>query len=596
PQFMTSSLPRHLSPGLKSKGSAPAFTTADYFDAFSSIDRNIRDLIDGFPRDPATADWLPYATDDAAPGLVSPVSTAPSQPPPPLPAADFSKEYATLPPSLDIIGHDGGDDEEATVAFLCSCLPHYEGRAPIYYDDLDSSLNAYLEDTWVDDDDALDGEEYVSDSAWDTPELLMPSGHDSLPSPQTLPGLSADAARISAYEEWIDFDELLPIIRNAVAPSKDIAEFRIGRRTETDFMLLYEVNSLPASGSGWVVQIPKHDVPQGVLESEILSVAYVGENTSLPISRVLSFDFSSANPVGVPYVIMQRMPGEPLADHWAHLGARQKRKVLDHIAEIVVQLSKLSFPAIGSLTIVNGSLAIGPLLHARQCENGYIQLDTALTDSNQAASHRYGPFTSTRAYYHAMIQASLDALQILEGFSGGEASLSQIELETYASLVNEFVVNDDCFVLMPESLDFHHFLIDPQTCNITAVVDWTFCGTRPLTSLVQPPPFTFDDTPRWEPTRLDARLAYRRNLVRYRQWFKAGLQKKAWATLGSDKSREMADLVRFGYWRYKFESDICENVQYTNPWTFRAIWEHVHDEQEFAVWVATAQARNLRLV
>ncbi|KAJ2077742.1 hypothetical protein H4R24_004947 [Coemansia sp. RSA 988] len=593
---MTSSLPQHLLPGLRSKGSAPAFSTADYFDAFSSIDRDIRDLIDGCPRDLATTDWLPYATEDAALGLESPVSTAPSQPPPLLHIADFSKEHAALPPSLDKIGHDGGDDEEATVAFLCSCLPHYEGSAPIYYDDLDSSLNAYLENTWGDDDDALDGEEYVSDSAWDTPEhLLMPSGHDSLPSPQTIPGLSANANKNSTYEEWINLDELLPIIRDAVAPGRSIAEFSIGKRTETDFMIFYEVDLLPPSKPGWLVQIPKHDVPQGVLESEILSVAYVAENTSIPVTRVLAYDFSTANPIGVPYVIMHRMPGEPLADHWVHLGARQKRRVLDQIAEIVVQLSRLSFPAIGSLTIANDSLAIGPLLHARQCENGYMQLDSFSTDSDERGSHRYGPFTSTHAYYHAMIQASLDALQVLEGYPVGESSLSQIELETYASLVNQFVINDGCFVLMPESLDFHHFLINPQTCNITAVVDWTFCGTRPLTSLVQPPPFTFDDTPRWEPTRLDDRMAYRRNLVRYRQWFRAGLQKKAWASLGTDKSREMADLVRFGYWRHKFESDICENIQYSNPWTFRAIWEHIYDEEEFAVWVATAQARNLRL-
>ncbi|PIA13841.1 hypothetical protein COEREDRAFT_83208 [Coemansia reversa NRRL 1564] len=596
-QFMTSSLSQHPSPGLRNKASAPAFTTADYFDAFSSIDRNIRDLIDGCPQVPDTADWLPCATETAIHGLESPVSTAPSQLLPPLSAVDSSKEYAALPPSLNISCHDVDDDEEAIVAFLCSCLPHYEGTAPIYYDDLDNSLNAYLESTWGDDDDVLGGEEHVPDSAWDTSELLQtPDKHDFPPSPQTLPGFSINDARIFTYERRIDFDELLLVIRDAVAPDKDVTDFRVGQLKETDFMLLYEVALVSESVLGWVVQIPKHDVPQGVLESEVLSVAYVGENTSIPVSDVLAYNFSADNPIGVPYVILQRMAGEPLSDHWTHLGARQKRKVLDHIAEIVVQLSRLTFPAIGSLIIANGSLAIGPLLHARQCENGYVQLDTIITGSNQSATHRYGPFTSTCTYYHAMIRASLDALQLLEEFTATEPSLSQIELETYASLVDQFVVNDDCFVLMPESLDFHHFLIDPQTCNITAVVDWTFCGTRPLTSLVQPPPFTFDDTPRWEPTRLDARLAYRRNLVRYRQWFKAGLQKKAWASLGTSKSREMADLVRFGYWRFKFESDICENVQYTNPWTFRAIWEHFHDKQEFAVWVATAQARNLRLV
>ncbi|KAJ1894146.1 hypothetical protein LPJ71_007038, partial [Coemansia sp. S17] len=145
-----------------------------------------------------------------------------------------------------------------------------------------------------------------------------------------------------------------------------------------------------------------------------------------------------------------------------------------------------------------------------------------------------------------MIAASLDALKVLESDDGSsEPSLDQIELETYSLLADRFVVSkydNGPFVLMPESFDLHHFVFDRRTCRLTGVIDWTYSSVRPFVTLVQPPSFTFDDTPRWEPHLLNARMSYRRNLVRYRQWFMSGLQKRAWAALGKEKSKELAQL------------------------------------------------------
>ncbi|KAJ2120269.1 hypothetical protein IW147_005235 [Coemansia sp. RSA 720] len=567
-------------PGLHAK--APDFSTAEYFDAFSSIDRNIRSMIDSSHRvqKPATAGGELRTQWEH--GLDSPVSATTLAPRPYTSDRQHypEKVFSRIPPGLDIVGSDG-DDEEATVAFLCSGLPHYEGPAPIHYDNLDMSLATYMEQR-DGHDHVTDDEEYVSDSAWGAEEQAL------LASPQTLRGVSIDAG-VAAYEGWIDFDELLDAAQEAIDETGHIL-CCMGQRTETDYMINYAIETDPPSEQAWIVQVPKPAVPQRMFESEVLSLAYINEHSRISVPAVLAYSFSSANAAGVPYAVLTKMPGESLADHWTHLKAQQKRRVLDHIAEVVVQLTRLQFSHIGSLGVNNGELAVGSLLDARQLEPGYAHVDSEM-------QNQYGPFSSTRQYYRAMIQASLAALSVLEGNCGEltEPSLDRIELETYMALAHKFVSeahNDGPFVLMPESLDMHHFQIDPQTCELTGVVDWTFCGTRPLATLVQPPAFTFDETPRWEPILLDARLAYRRNLVRYRQWFKAGLQKKAWAVLGKTASDELAHLVRLGYWRFKFEAEICEHVQYSNPWSFRAIWEHTHPNDEFAVWFATAQPKS----
>ncbi|KAI9503854.1 hypothetical protein BX070DRAFT_234748 [Coemansia spiralis] len=598
------------------------FSAAEYFDAFSTIDRSIRDLIDGqasliarLPHTPMSAharlntkDQLPldksacssrstsYIKQAGDPKHKSTGSSTTAVTRSIRSSSNLAKGFQGLPPCLDELTAPNGSDEDATVAFLCSGLPHYEGTAPINYGDLSVALDAYFQSRkasgrWLADDSGNDIEEYVPESAWDC-GLQQPL--QLLPSPQTLSGSPRDAG-VSAYEGWIDFDELIEVAQTALS-LPHASRIRLGQRTETDHMLLYPIEAPGADQ--WIVQIPKPSVLPLAFESEIVSLAYVGEHTDLPAPSILAYEFSSSNSVGVPYAIVAQMPGVPLASMWYGLGARQKRKVLDQIADVVVQLSQMQFPLIGSLIPKDGELIIGPLLSPRQTEFGYSKLDPGKSTSTSSAENlpvcnRYGPFPTTKVYFDALIQDSLDALSLLhsesqaESVAADELSLNKIELEAYRSFVGRFAdkYNEGPFVLMPESLDMHHFYFDSHTCQLTGLVDWTYASTRPLSSLAQAPSFVFDDTPRWEPVHLEARLAYRRNLVRYRQWFMNGLQKRAWAVLGKQKSDEMAQLVRTGYWRYKFEYEISESVQYSNPWTFRAIWEHLHPNEEFAVWV-----------
>ncbi|KAI8320902.1 hypothetical protein GQ54DRAFT_305184 [Martensiomyces pterosporus] len=588
-------------------GDSPTFSTAEYFNAFTDIDRSIRNLIDGSsgsvqssisPRGSATSAPLrPLTANNKS--RIEPSSPPESPSTTGSSAVAFQKpafpESSYMPPGLDSIEDDGEDDEAAAVAFLCSGLPHYEGNPPIQYDNLDESLAEFCDkrEDAASFGDTLENEEIVSEDAWE-PSAHKATQQQQLWSPQTLNGSPKEAAGLANYEGWIDFDELANIARR-VLPI-DNTECRIGRRTETDYMLLYAID---AGGSAndmdkrWHVQIPKPSVPPEVFESEVLSLAYVQQNTDLPVSTVWTYEFTASNSVGVPYAILSSMPGESLSVHWGVLDSREKRKILDQIADAVVQLSELEFPLIGSLVMSDDGATIGPLLDPRQGEAGYSDLDPAVhsvSDSDADCSPDGLP-------EH---RASKDALDILdcEGQSGdddyAEPSLDRIELEMYEQFVDRFVIDKydkGPFVLMPQSFDHHHFLIDRATGRLTGLVDWTYSSIRPLPSLIQPPSFAFDDTPRWEPTRLEARMAYRRNLVRYRQWFKAGLQKRAWAVLGKQKSEEFAELVCLGYWRYKFEYEAMENVQYNNPWTFRAIWEHLNPGQEFAIWFATSRSR-----
>ncbi|KAJ1881825.1 hypothetical protein H4R99_003164 [Coemansia sp. RSA 1722] len=528
---------------------ADAFLAAGYYDAFSNVDKDIRTLMDAAEPTAVSSDSDSQKTRDSHMTLL--------------------KDQRIQPPCLDGINSD--DEEEATVVFLCSGLPHYEGSASIDYSSLQTAFDGYAYDSDSDD------EEPVDESAWD-------NGNGQLMSPVTLADLPHDHG-LSAYEGWIDFEQLTEVV--GLALNVDTAMCRLGNRTETEYMLLYEIL---VNKEQWVAQIPKPSVPAGVFESEIITMAYVNENSPVPVPLVVASDFSSLNSVGVPYAIINKIPGDPLAKHWHGMDSRCKRKILDQIADVVVQLSQMRLSSVGSLVARDGELAVGPLLEPRHCEHGYMQLD------NIARGKYTGPFSSAIEYYRNLIQLSLDALEQIKHTHthSMEPSMDRIELTTYMEFVPEFsnVFGSNEFALMPRSLDLHNFIIDPVSLLIVGVVDWTFASSKPLSIVVQPPAFAFDDSPRWEPVGLEMRLRYRRNLVRYRRWFLEGLRKKAWATLGKQLSDDLAMVVDRGYWLYKFHYEISEHTLYSNPWSFRAIWEHLNPSKEFTIWFATAKSRS----
>ncbi|KAJ2787648.1 hypothetical protein GGI15_000536 [Coemansia interrupta] len=525
------------------------FRAADYFDAFSHVDKNIRSLMDVVA---AAAD--------------GPGSDSESQ------KTRSSQTANTIqPPCLANI--DGDSEEEATVAFLCSGLPHYEGPVAIDYDSLETSLDAYLQSTrgtcaGADDGDDDDDEEPVYEEAW---VVERRPRQEPQQSPQTLGGPAGDAGLL-AYEGWISFEALEEAARTALQlPAHQ--RCRLGSRTESEYMLHYAIETGPgAEAEQWTVQIPKPSVAADVFASELITMAYVREHSDVCVPQILASEMTSLNGAGVPYAIVERLAGEPLGRHWHGLSAHEKRRVLDQIADAVVQLSQLRLPRIGSLAARDGALVVGPLLDPRRAEPGYS--DAPL-----------GPFDTCAEYYTALIDASLAALEALEGPSA-EQSFDRMELLAYRRMAPRFAACSDGFALAPRALDLQHFLVDPATLRISGVVDWTFGGSRPLGSVVQAPAFTFDDAPRWEPVALDMRLRHRRNLVRYRRWFVSGLRKRAWAALGKQASEQLARLVDRGYWRFKYEHEIAEHVMYSNPWTFRAVWQHVHPDDEFAVWFA----------
>lgn len=83
--------------------------------------------------------------------------------------------------------------------------------------------------------------------------------------------------------------------------------------------------------------------------------------TQVPVPKVFDFDFCETNPVGVGYILMEKLPGRSL--HWSLATPEQRKKVVSQLANIYIELKAYPFDETGSIHHL-GSYDIG--LFARE--------------------------------------------------------------------------------------------------------------------------------------------------------------------------------------------------------------------------------------
>jgi hypothetical protein len=83
--------------------------------------------------------------------------------------------------------------------------------------------------------------------------------------------------------------------------------------------------------------------------SEVATLEYVRAHTDVPVPRVIAFDATRDNDVGLEWILMERLPGRPLEESWRTMTWEAKEAVVMRVAHIAAQLFRLRFPRIGNI-------------------------------------------------------------------------------------------------------------------------------------------------------------------------------------------------------------------------------------------------------
>ncbi|GJJ08576.1 hypothetical protein Clacol_002795 [Clathrus columnatus] len=149
-----------------------------------------------------------------------------------------------------------------------------------------------------------------------------------------------------------------------------------------------------------ILRLQLKSLPSYVMETEVATMRYLTTKTTIPVPRILHFNFDHDHPLGV-YMLSEKFEGIKLSTIFSSLSAKEQDFLVKQIAHWSIELFKHRFDTIGSLYIKeehdNLEFIVGPISHPL-----FYGEDRGNLSLNR------GPFHSSRAYFKACQQRELD--------------------------------------------------------------------------------------------------------------------------------------------------------------------------------------------
>ncbi|KAJ7051359.1 hypothetical protein C8F01DRAFT_1175148 [Mycena amicta] len=98
-----------------------------------------------------------------------------------------------------------------------------------------------------------------------------------------------------------------------------------------------------------VARVARRFMPRLKTESEIATLRYLREKTSLPVPEIHHYDSNPYNRLGGEYIIMSKAAGIPLSQAYHSMPYSKLVQLMDNLARLYIPLFGHRFPRIGSL-------------------------------------------------------------------------------------------------------------------------------------------------------------------------------------------------------------------------------------------------------
>lgn len=227
----------------------------------------------------------------------------------------------------------------------------------------------------------------------------------------------------------------------------------------------YHIEISFKDGVCWLARVRRFNVTSPPLElqnyimrSEIATLEFL-EETKVPAPKVFDFSLDEANPVGVRYILIEKLPGRSLS--WSVATREQRLKVIDQLADIYIELHAHPFPMMGSLDKIDSKLFIRPF--ARE----------SMADFGETGLKLLGPFLSSEQHYNAHLDLILDLIMRQEAYANRpiDAFLIHRYLQENILKILPSASLDDAFYLKHANEKGDQILVDDQF-RITGIIDW----------------------------------------------------------------------------------------------------------------------------
>ncbi|KAF4448495.1 Protein kinase-like domain protein [Fusarium austroafricanum] len=302
--------------------------------------------------------------------------------------------------------------------------------------------------------------EFHSCPKWKDAEAYIPLGQD------------AERRELTKLIKRINTDALEARASNLrQGMSCSVPPLQYDRATQRSVMggMNYHIEVRFSDGITWIARIrrfnatsPPPALRDYIIRSEVATLKFL-EKTNVPAPKVYDFALEEPdNPVGVGFILMEKLPGKSLL--WSLANEQQREKVISQLTDTFVELQKHPFDLLGSLDSPGG------------CHVGAFAREEP-TNFEQSEMRTTGPFSSEEEYHLASIQLILDLILRDEMYS--QRPVDAYLIHRYLIDIVPHVlpsVHDEKFYLKHADDKGDHILVDEEY-NITGIIDWEWAHT-----------------------------------------------------------------------------------------------------------------------
>lgn len=284
-----------------------------------------------------------------------------------------------------------------------------------------------------------------------------------------------------------------------IEPSQDIiqklAVQHLGLTTDEQCVVTFfdegafnKLYSIKCHEGDYIFRVALPVAPKIKTLSEIATVSFIQAKTTIPVPKILAYDANLNNELGFEWILMEKVKGRPLHAVWHEISWLKKGLLIQKIADYMAQLSRLTFPTIGSLF----SCQLSSHEDSKNGKQAFVIGDTVVLsfiveDRIFLNAHR-GPFHNSFGYLRAHLhhlQQDIIKLEQIQNLGDSEAEyLCQGMREIYSRIDTVLPklfpphLTTETTSLRHSDLSFNNILVD-STGDLVAIVDWECVAAVP---------------------------------------------------------------------------------------------------------------------
>lgn len=140
----------------------------------------------------------------------------------------------------------------------------------------------------------------------------------------------------------------LKYLASELPATLDLDRLHVEFFAQGGFNKLYSI-SYSGHSTHYLLRVALPLVPYYRIESEAAVLSYLKENTSIPVARVVAWESSAATELGFEWILLEKIEGVALWDLWRKVPWESKLEIVTALAPLLGQLRDHKFDHIGSL-------------------------------------------------------------------------------------------------------------------------------------------------------------------------------------------------------------------------------------------------------